>query len=294
MLRRAVDSVLSQADVDVELIVVLNGDSYAPEVIAWLRAEPRIICAMLPGPDKPRATALGRSLVTRDFFSYLDDDDEYLPGGLARRAAFLAENPQLDCVATNGEYVVRGMTRPMLRKTDTFARDYIDSLLDGRNWMASCGATFRTASVSQKYFDNTTRHYEWTLIAFRIASTLNVAFVDEPTYRVHDTADSLTKTTTYMECRTDILEDMKRWNKRPQLGWKILRNRAVAYHSACSFHRLNGNFGRAWSFHLKSLANVYGVKYVPYTLLLLARNRTRVNDILRTFGIGVPASPERS
>jgi glycosyltransferase involved in cell wall biosynthesis len=294
MLRRAVDSVLSQAGVNVELIVVLNGDCYAPDVITWLRDEPRITCALLPGPDKPSATALGRSLVTGDFFSYLDDDDEYLPGGLARRAAFLVENPQLDCVATNGEYVVRGTTRPMLHKTETFARDYIDSLLDGRNWMASCGATFRTRSVLQKYFDDTTRHYEWTLIAFRVASYLNVAFVDEPTYRVHDTAVSLSKTATYMECRTDILEDMKRWNTRPGLGWKILRNRAEAYHSACSYHRLNGNFRRAWFFHLKSLTSIYGMKYVPYTLLLLARNRTRVPDILRTFGIGVPASPERS
>jgi len=286
MLRRAVESVLSQSDVDVELIVVLNGEHYDQDLIAWLGDDPRIICTTLPGPDLPRATALGRSLVTGDFFSYLDDDDEYLPGSLGRRAAVLATNPQLDCIATNGEYVVNGTTRPLLRATETFERDYIDALLDGRNWMASCGATFRTSSVTQEYFDDTTRFYEWTLIAFRIASSLKVAFVDEPTYRVHDTPESLTKTAAYVECRADILADMMRWNRRPSLRWKLKRNRAAAFHAACSHHRLNGDFRRAWSFHLKSLSSIYGLKYIPYTLLLLGRSRTRVPDLLRRFGIG--------
>jgi hypothetical protein len=159
--------------------------------------------------------------------------------------------------------------------------------------MASCGATFRTTSVAQKYFDDTPRHYEWTAIAFRIASSLNVAFVDESTYRVNETAVSLTKTASYVECRFDVPNDMLRWNVDPRRRPDILRKRAEAFHSACSYHRLNGNFRRAWSFHLKSLSSVYGLKYLPYTVLLLARSRSRVSELLRKVGMGrlAPAWP---
>jgi hypothetical protein len=52
-----------------------------------------------------------------------------------------------------------------------------------QNWLASCGGLYRSRSVSIEYFDEEATYFEWTLLAYKLASKLKMAFVDVPAYR---------------------------------------------------------------------------------------------------------------
>ncbi len=278
-LQRAIASVLSQTGVDVEVIAILNGSNYDSGVVAWLQGDERIVCRVFPGPDKPAATALGRALVTGQFFTYLDDDDEFLEDALARRAAVLLERPEADCVATNGYCIDGGKSRIAYPDCADFRESFVEPLLRGHNWLTSCGTLFRTSSVSLPYFEHLTKHCEWTLIGFRIASRLRVAFLNEPTFRVYNTPISESKTLAYVETVPLVFTKMLEWNRDRRFVRPIRRCRSIAFHDACSYYRISGGFGRAWTFHVKSVLEVGGWRYVPYTLLLLCRFRLPVQAI---------------
>ena len=286
LLARAVRSVLSQEGVAATLIVVVNGEAPEPAVIDWLHGDARIDVVMLAKTDKAQATAVGRARVQSPFFTYLDDDDELLPQSLRLRARFLCAHPRVDCFVTNGEYVSTAERRRVFRDINVYARDPLGAIVGGANWLASCGGTFRTATVSQRFFDDTTRHCEFRVIAFRVASELTLAFSDEQTFRLWDLPDSQHRLPTHVDLEYQIYEVMARWNKDPALTGKLKRARIASFHKACALHRLAGDFPRAWANHWKSLASPYGLKYLPYTALLLARHRGPVHGLMQTLGLG--------
>ena len=104
-IRRAIASVLSQ-DVPVELIVVANGPRYDPALAAEIGNRTDLRFCHLPEGDMAKAQEHGRGLVTADCFSFLDDDDVYLPGGLQLRLRAFAQDPALDFVVTNGSNIL--------------------------------------------------------------------------------------------------------------------------------------------------------------------------------------------
>jgi glycosyltransferase involved in cell wall biosynthesis len=285
LLLRSIDSALEQEGVVVELIVVVNGEQPDSKILEELRGNPRIKTHVLDASDKVRATSVGRSLVTFDFFCYLDDDDEYLPGGLAKRAAFLVAHPTIDCVATNGEYIFPNYRRSVFRRMAVFEPDLAGAMAEGRNWMASCGATYRTATVTQRFFDDTTRHCEFKVIAFRVASELNVELLEDQTYRINDTAHSEVHSFTHSDLEFEIYNAMLRWNADDKRAAVLRRSRTRAFHNACAKHRLAGNFTRAWANHWRSLSTPYGLRYLPYTLLLVARVRRPASELTH-LGLG--------
>jgi glycosyltransferase involved in cell wall biosynthesis len=151
-IRRAIESVLTQENVDLELIVIVNGPTYDRHLRHELEANPALRVAYLPEPNLPAAIRHGRSMVTRPFFAFLDDDDEYLPGALETRAAEMLAHPRVDVVATNGFW---GPDKsPYIKHTDGVEVDPLKALLKG-NWLGSCGGLFRSATVCQEYFRRT-------------------------------------------------------------------------------------------------------------------------------------------
>lgn len=251
-------------------IVVVNGRDVDPEVVDWLRSDERIRFIVDPSADKRLATAIGRDLVKTPYFGFLDDDDELLPGALAMRVEYLERDPALDCLATNGIFARTTQTVPVFKETQDFRGNYRAPILRERNWLASCGALFRSASIEKKYFDELSAHREWTLIAYRIACNRNVLFVDVPTYRVNETPGSQSKTDTYVEAKSDMIARMLQWCTDPRERRVLERARGRAFHIAASHHRIKGQSGRAWQFHLKSVLAPGGLRYTPYTALLLA------------------------
>ncbi len=254
-------SILSQAGVSVECIVVFNGFSVDADALNWAKAQPGTRCAVLEEPNKARATLLGRELAKGTFFCFLDDDDEFLPGAFAYATKILLANPELDCLATNGFYVTPNGTRCVFNQTREFEiNGYANSLLRSRNWLASCGGMFRQRTVSTKYFENLPPHREWTVIAFRIATDLKVRFVNRLSYRVFSSPESQSKTASYVEAGTTALEAMLQWAKKPAHARAIRRRMSEAYHDTTSYYRLRSDFPRAWKAYWSSI-RVGGLKY---------------------------------
>ncbi len=282
-LRRAIDSVLEQEGVQARCIVVFNAVPSTKLPPELEEPNPNILLLSMAREDKALATSVGRAAVQTKYFTFLDDDDELLADSLAYRVRFLERDRSLDCLATNGEYVIDGASRPALVVKSGSATDYADEILRGRNWLASCGAVFRTHTICQEFFEHLPVHFEWTVIGFRIAVRRKVKYVNVPTYRIYSTPDSQSKIPNYVDTPPEIVDDMHRWNDAYRRLPLLLRRRAVANHEACSHYRLNGNFARAWHYHWKSLSNVFGLDYVPYTLLLLARSRAPIPTLNELF-----------
>ena len=273
---RAVESALTQDCVNVELQVVVNGQRFDKVLFERLQADPRISVSYLPEGSYPAAVLHGRTLVTNEFFAYLDDDDEFLPGALRTRVAPLLEDASVDFVATNG-YLDAGDGKGDViayRSSPDIEREPLRELLRA-NWMQNCGNLFRSSSVTLDYFDGKTKYYEWTLLAFKLSQRLRMRFIDEPTYRKHDSPESLYKSAGVVEGSIVVLDMLSAMNESPSLRSTLTRLRCAAFHATSDFYRVAGNYTKAWKFHLQSLGHPSGWRHLPYTRKLLLPMRAR-------------------
>lgn len=274
---RAVESVLTQDGVDVQLSMIVNGNRFDQQIIDELTRRPGVTVHMLEEPSYPAACRHGRSLVTTEFFAYLDDDDEFLPGALRTRVAPLLEDEDVDFVATNGYLNVDGNERIAYAPSARIEQEPLEELLRA-NWMQPCGNLFRSATVTEEHFDGKTKYYEWTLLAFRLSMRHKLRFLNVPTYRKHDTPDSLYKSAGVTVNAVAVLDMMAAMNTKASLRGTLARLRGAALHAISDFHRGAGNYGKAWEFHLESLVHPHGWRYLPYTrhlLLPLPRAKSR-------------------
>ncbi len=263
-LTRAIESVLSQGGVAVELIVVVNGTRYDPALLAALRADARLQVIYQEEGSLPAALRLGRLHVTGEFFSFLDDDDEYLPDALQTRVAHLRADPELDVVATNGWRAAPGdepyLDDPRDINTDPFAA------MIRRNWLASCGGLYRSCAIHTDYFDGNTKHFEWTLLAFRILlAGHKTLFVDVPTYRVYDSPDSLSKSLAYQRAAVGFLEYLLSLQPPQRIHRALRRKLTVAHHDLSSQFLQEKDRGNAWRYHFKCLTGPGAWHYLAYT-----------------------------
>jgi glycosyltransferase involved in cell wall biosynthesis len=266
-IRRAIQSVLSQENVDLEVIVVVNGPGYDRALRAELEADPALRVAYLPEPDLPAAQRHGRTLVTKPFFSYLDDDDEYLPMALHTRTNVMLSDPAVDVVATNGLWAPD--KSPYIKRTDAVEADPLMALLQG-NWLGSCGALFRTATVSPDFFDGRTRHYEWTMMAFRLAvAGRRIRFIDVPTYVMNETAQALSRSEAYRLAEPAFLTSLLDFDLAPRYRKRIREKYLTSLHSLAARSLAEGNLGDAWRYHGRSLLGRHGLRYLFYTRKLV-------------------------
>lgn len=267
-LQRAISSVTSQENVCVDLLVVVNGTRFDPECYEQLRNMPGLNVVYQEEANLPRAVKYAISLVTAPFFAFLDDDDEYLPGALWRRLQPLLADEMVGYVASNGYSRVDGRDEQAVTNVEAVRRDPLRTLLK-ENWLASCGGLYRSSSVSSDYFDGKTRYFEWTLLAYKLASSMRMAFVDEPTYRIHDSPGSLSKLEAYREAEIGVLAQILALELPADVknGLRIKMGRV--YHSLSNHYRRQGNLKRAWSCHLASLRYPEGSRYLAYSRRLL-------------------------
>ena len=69
---------------------------------AWRRTFPRTRVERLEEASVAKAQQLGRRSSRTEFFCFLDDDDEYLPGAVSMRLNELRADSSVDVVVTNG------------------------------------------------------------------------------------------------------------------------------------------------------------------------------------------------
>lgn len=91
-LARAVDSVVSQTGVATRLVIVApEGSSVAKEAAA------RVGATFVPDPKRGLSAAVNAGLAAQegeDYYAWLNDDDYFIAGGLARLADLLAGSPE--------------------------------------------------------------------------------------------------------------------------------------------------------------------------------------------------------
>ena len=99
----ALDSILSQPDVELEIVVVDDGSTDESAAVVRSVSDPRV--RMVPGPCQGIAAALNAGLAEArgEFFCRCDADDLYSPDRLSRQRRFLDEHSDYGAIA--GSYV---------------------------------------------------------------------------------------------------------------------------------------------------------------------------------------------
>jgi glycosyltransferase involved in cell wall biosynthesis len=267
-LLRAIESLLRQEGGAPKLLVVANGDRVDPDVVHAIEASGSVRVERRTEGSLPKALHFGASSVDTRYYGFLDDDDEYLPNALAVRRAFLAANPSVDAVVTNGFEVVNGTDRLRVEHPEDVARDPLRALAT-ENWLASCGSLFRAGRVGAEIFNGVPRYYEWTVLAYRIASSRRLAYVDVPTFRVHDSVASLSKSREFREAEVDVLSSIAALPLPADVRRAVAAKIGRAHHGLAGMYLTEGRRGLALRHHLKSLCAPGGVKYLAYSRKLL-------------------------
>ena len=273
---RAIDSALTQEGVAVTVVMVINGQRFDPALRRSLEQHPGLRVYYQPEADLFKARRLARDSVDADFFCWLDDDDVYLPGALKRRVALASQDASIDAVVSNG--FIRDGSKDSLafEDVDSIQRDPVGTLLT-RNWLCCAGGLYRTASIPSDYFDITIRSLDMTFLAFRLSLERNIVFLDEPTFRKHIGARSLSTTNAWMLPGADVLRRMMVYpissRHRRMLQHKLSRME----HELAEYYRNSGAISQAWTHHLSSLIRGNGLtRYALYTRRLLASSAARL------------------
>lgn len=275
-LLRAIDSVVSQTGARGIPLVVVNGARADPDVLAGLCRRGDVRLVTLEEASLPRALHAGRALVDTPYFAVLDDDDELLPGALRTRLDVLEQAPAADVAVTSG--FLEGFGRRVHNVPDiaAAAADPLRALFV-QHWLPPCAGLFRTSTVRVELFEDIPRYREWTYLALRVALSLRVRFADRPTFVYHtDTEGSLSKSRAYCMAGPAALARMLELELPADVRATLRARLAIDLHSASMRELQEGNCRAAWWWHLKSLMNPSGWRYLPYGRNLLAGSLARL------------------
>lgn len=267
LVRRSIASVLNQ-DVEIDLIVVVNGDRFDPSLLSKLQQNPALKVRQLAQGNVSAARFHGLSNARGQFFGFLDDDDEFLPRALAQRVALFSDD--VDVVVTNGYHYDVAETRLVPASITADANTDPAGSFFRCNWFASPASLFRSTTVEKSLFDITIKHFEWTYLFFSLLSQRKtIRYHDCITYRVYeDTPLSVSKSIDYALAYPDFLLTLMRLHRDPRHR-NLLRHKYVgALNGVSKLELSRGRRTAAWTAHIKCLASG-GWGYLPYTRHLL-------------------------
>lgn len=258
-IRAAIDSVLSQADVNASVLLVANGSMVDQYLLAELTSINHVEVIIELRGSAPLAQRIGREAVTAPFFGFLDDDDFLLPGALALRTKIFEIDSNADVVVTNGFRQIDGGLELLFQKFRDIEAAPLAALVV-HNWLASCGALYRTRSVHVEFWDPSLRYLEWTSTAIKLAcSDLVVRFLEEPTYVVNDTPGSLSKQIEFAVAAPGVLEKVLESDVPRAYRSEFLPKLSKLHNGAARALSRSDDYRSAWYHHWKSLGNRKGL-----------------------------------
>jgi len=183
MLKRAVNSVLSQDYSSIEIIVVDDGSTDETAVVAdqLAKASPDIIRVLhIENSGPGLAREAGRVVAKGDFIQYLDSDDWLLPNKFSDQVGVLQENPGAD--------IIYGVTRQVNESGDILCEPSKDTgvkrdslfpaLLVDRWWHTSTPIySKRISDLAGAWLDS--RPEDWDVEARMGSYKPNLAYVDK-------------------------------------------------------------------------------------------------------------------
>lgn len=252
----------------IRVIVVVNGNRYSAHLLKKL---PSLGVELIQIRDAslPAAILEGRKAVTSQYFCFLDDDDLYLPKAIELRVAAINQLPLADMVVTNG--LRRSPNREevalnLLREVESDPQ----IALFHENWLASCGALYRTASVPVSFFEQPHPYLEWTWLAFRLTcANCRIRVLDVPTFVINDTPGSASKSAAYIESPVSLYRRMLELGDRPDVRKLVETRLAAAYHAIADQQLHSRHLITAWTNHLRSLTCQGGWRYASFSRRLI-------------------------
>lgn len=268
---RAVESVLSQEGVRAIPLVVINGPDRDPSLVDELRADRRLRVASIDDAGLPRALPAGRKLVDTPWFGELDDDDVLLPGALRCRLDVMAQGAGWDAVVTNGYR--RGAYGDVLNTTDAafVRRDPLHAMV-AHNWVLPGSWLCRTDTIGAEFFEGIPPHLECTYLGLMFATKCRMVFVDTPTVAWYtDTPDSQSKSPEFLLGQAAALRRIAELDLPRDVRAAFRARVADAFHSNADLALARGSRREAWRWHLRSLREPGGWRYLPFTRFLIRR-----------------------
>lgn len=263
-LLRAIGTVRAQEDISAVPIVVVNGQRFDSSLVQRLQQMNSIQLHLEPRGGLVNALVVGRRLVETPYFSFLDDDDEYLPHALRTRLDAMLADDRVDAVVSNG-FRLEGPVRTASAANIADARkDPFVALLDN-NWLTSCGGLYRTKRINARFFADATTYAEWTYLGFKLSLSHRIEFVDRPSYVIHDTEGSLSKTVNYNAALAGIMEKILGLPLPAHAHRAVQRKYGSALHDQSSHFLEVGERKKALQCHLKSLRQPGGLRFLLYS-----------------------------
>jgi glycosyltransferase involved in cell wall biosynthesis len=264
-LLRAISSIHAASVDPVSILVVVNGQRFEKSLVDGLRARDDVRVMQVAESSQTNAQLVGRKTVETDYFAFLDDDDEYLPGALDRRVAMLAGNSAAVAV-TNGYWCSSGVDHLLYSRMSKVANDPLNELFH-ENWLNNCNHLYRSNIVGIHYFEAAPALFEWTWLAFRLTMDGKTIVADDAaTFRVNDTPGSLSKSAKFMASRVDLYDRMLALGPERAIAALIRRRKSSAWHEVSAAEMEAGRRREAIAAHLRSLTCHWsGWRYAAYS-----------------------------
>lgn len=269
----AIKSIQDASAMPVQIIVVVNGQRFDPVLLASLQQRTDIKVIQIAEGSAVKAQLTGRRLVETKYFSFLDDDDLYLPGALDLRKQPMEENDKVDVVVTNGIFCQGAAESPVHYRLDGVTAAPLYELFQ-ENWLSSCNSLFRTATVDVAMIEDAHPCMEWTWLAFRMTlSGKTVVALPAQTFRRIDTPGSLSKSKFFNYTRLSLYRRMLDMHPPPAIVAVIKEKICSSWHELSESELRDGKRLHALYAHVRSLiAHRDGYRYLPYTRHLLGRS----------------------
>jgi glycosyltransferase involved in cell wall biosynthesis len=187
--RAAVESVLTQEQVELEVIVVDDGSLDRSVQIVREIDDPRI--RIIPGPRQGISAAFNAGLAAAkgEFLARCDADDLYPPNRLGWQIEFLQSHPEFGAVCGFYSQVTARGRLSADQNADQVAEEVTEELSRGIGRSHVCAYVYRTAIIRQiggcrTYFVTA----EDADLQYRLGETTRVWYEPRPTYlyRLHD------------------------------------------------------------------------------------------------------------
>lgn len=275
LIRRSLDSVLSQEGVRPIPILVVNGSRRDQSLVRHLKTDTRVRVIEVGEAGIPGAFQAGRESVDTQWFSSLDDDDVYLPGALAARVEALRARPDCDTVVTNG--LRRNSDGDQLHNPDmsVIEREPLSALTAG-NWLLPGSWLCRSERIGPWLFDGMPKFLECTYLAIQFALHCRLCCLDEPTVAWYtDTPESESKSRAYVLSMDNALKRILELPLPAEFRPWIRRKISEAQHNISELHLGDGKIDESWRWHLSSLSGPGGWRHLPFSLQLLRASLRR-------------------
>lgn len=266
-LDRSISSIEIQEGVQIETLLVCNGPRQDERLISALKSKYNLTVIRLEEGNVSKARYEGLLNSSGDYFCFLDDDDEFLHGGILHRQEILHSNPEYDVVVTNGILHSSNDDTPLVSPISASKINSDPSLTFlEQNWFASPASMFRSSRIPRDIFNFQFKYFEWTYLFFALISSNRTFFFDNAlTYRKYeDHPLSVSKTIEYSLAYPDFLLTLQRLELPEKVKASIHKKYVTALNSKSNIHREQRELRSAWKAHLLCIANG-GFKYLPYT-----------------------------